>query len=465
MFRLLAGFTFILVLAAACSVDVLGTDGQEPTADSQTTPDGQTHDGQQSPDDQTPDGQTPDGQTPDGGNPHGPQPPEPLPSMEVTTAGGAAVESKTEYVDAVLCLTTTAGRTEAGCRIRGRGNATWNYEKKPYKIKLDEALPLCSMPADKDWVLLAEYCDKSLMRTMWMCTLSEAVGMPYTISFHHIELTLNGEYLGIYLLAEQVEKDRNRVDIAKDGFIIEDDHYWWQEPLSFSTPHRGQFTFKYPDADDEEITSSSESYFYIRDRLLSLEDALYGPDFRDPEQGYRAWLDVDTFVKWYLVNELLCNYDPNLYYVMPTRGARLMMYPLWDFEWSLGLAGRAPSGVGWASPPLTSPVDIDLWSREKYFKRLFQDPAFVEDVRTQWATLKSSLPEVKERVRKAAETISVAQNHNFERWPILDQYVAVGLIALGSWEAEVAYLENFFDRRVAWFDKFITEFGAEKPND
>lgn len=439
----LALLATIIVLAAACSGDVISIDWREPT-----------HDGQQ----------TNDGSTPDGSNPDKPQQPAPLPSLEITTAGGAAIESKRESVDAVFHLTTPGSQTEARGRIRGRGNATWTYEKKPYKIKLDESLSLCGMPANRDWVLLAEYCDKSLLRTMWMCALSDAVGMPYTIRFQYIELTLNGEYLGIYLLSEQIEKARNRVNIADDGYIIEDDHYWGDEPLSFTNTQGKRYTFKYPDAKDEEITRVSESYYFIRDYVRNMEETLYGPSFCDPEQGYRAWLDVDTFVKWYLANELLGNYDPNFYYVMPTRGARLMMYPLWDFEWSLGLAGRAANGLGWAEPPFESPADIEIWSRDKYFERLFQDPAFVDEVRAQWATLKLSLPDVKDRVRKAAETISVAQKHNFERWPILDQYVSVGLIALGSWEAEVDYLEDFFDRRVAWFDTFITEFGSEKPN-
>ena len=428
----LAVLVTIVLLAAACSGDVIIIDGSDPT--------------------------------PDGGKPDEPQLPLPLPSLDIATAGGAAVESKEDYVNATFSLTTGEGSIETGGRIRGRGNAIWTYEKKPYKIKLDASQSLCGMPANRDWVLLADYCDKSLLRTMWMCALSEAVGMPYTIRFQYVELTLNGDYLGIYLLAEQVKKGSNRVDIAEDGYIIEDDHYWAQEPLYFSTTNGGRYTFKYPDAGDEEITRVSESFFYIRDFMRELEEALYGADFRDRERGYSAWLDVDTFVKWYLVNELLCNYDPNFYYVLPTRGARLMMYPLWDFEWSLGLAGRAASGMGWAEPPFVSPADIELWSREKYFARLFQDPAFVDEVRTQWALLKNSLPEVKDKVQKAAESISVAQKHNFERWPVLDQYVSVGLIALGSWEAEVAYLEEFFDRRAAWFDTFISEFGSKKPN-
>ena len=387
-----------------------------------------------------------------------------LPTLDVTTAGGAAIASKNEYVEATFVWNDGEDHFSAPGKIRGRGNATWTYEKKPYRVKFEQKQSVCGFAADKVWVLLAEYCYKSLMRTTWMRGLSEAVGMPYTINCRHIELTVNGSYEGIYLICDHVEKASGRINIEDDGFIIEDDHYWAQEPLSFSS-RQGFYTFKYPDADDEEITRVSESYYFIRDFVKGMEDALYSPGFSNPESGYRAWLDVDTFVKWYLVNELLGNYDPNFYYVLPTRQARLMMYPLWDFEWSLGLAGRAANGIGWASPPFVSPVDIEIWSREKYFARLFQDPYFVGEVRKQWSDLKPKLPDFKATMHSVAESISVAQEANFERWPILDQYIAVGLIALGSWEAEVDYLEDFFDRRVAWFDGFITNYTSGSTSD
>ena len=122
----LALLATIIVLAAACSGDVISIDWREPT-----------HDGQQ----------TNDGSAPDEGKPDVPQQPAPLPSLEITTAGGAAIESKRESADAVFRLTTPGSQTEARGRIRGRGNATWTYEKKPYKIKLDESLSLYTAKA------------------------------------------------------------------------------------------------------------------------------------------------------------------------------------------------------------------------------------------------------------------------------------------------------------------------------
>ena len=387
--------------------------------------------------------------------------------LVITTDSGRQPDSKEEYVSAVFSLTEAPESEQFTVRghIRGRGNATWTYDKKPYRIELDARKSLGSLHPDRDWILLADYCDKSMLRTAYMMELAKMAGVPYPLRYRHIEVTLNGDYLGLYVLTESIERSAHRVDIPEEGFIIENDNYWSMEPLYFSTRRLGYYTFKYPNARKEEIIRIDDNYKYIRSFMTDLEEALYGADFRDPQKGYRAFIEPTSFARWYLVNELLCNYDPNLYYVLEHRGGLLKMGPCWDNEWSLGLAGRKEHGLGWAEPPATSPVDIDLWSNEKIFKRLFDDPYFVELVRSEWAALKPKLPGFRAIICEVAESISEAQQRNFERWPVLDEYVSVGLVALGSWEAEIAYAADFFDRRVAWFDDFIANFSREKDKE
>lgn len=379
--------------------------------------------------------------------------------LEITTDDLKEITSKGEYTDATFSLTGVPEKEQFTVRgrIRGRGNATWTYEKKPYRINLDEKRSIGGLPADRDWTLLAEYTDKSLLRNTYLYELARMAGVPYPVRYRHIEVTLNGEYLGIYLLAECIERSGHRIDIGEEGFIIENDNYWADEPLHFYVRHTGYYTFKYPDADREEITRIDDNYKYIKKFMESLDEALYGKDFTNPELGYRAYIDVKSFARWYLVNELLGNYDPNYYYVLPHKGAKLQMGPCWDGEWCLGLAARQQHGLGWAEPPATSPLDIELWRNEKFFARLFQDPYFLSEVRSEWAAIKPKLPGFKAIIREIAESIAEAQERNFERWPLLDEYVSVGLVALGSWEAETTYAADFFDRRVAWFDNYIAQ--------
>ena len=101
--------------------------------------------------------------------------------------------------------------------IRGRGNSTWELDKKPYKIKLDKGQNLLGMGKNKHWVLLANRLDQSLLRNRIISYLGTAFGMPYTPKMLPVELVINGEYYGSYLLAEQVRVDKNRVDIDELG--------------------------------------------------------------------------------------------------------------------------------------------------------------------------------------------------------------------------------------------------------
>ena len=377
-----------------------------------------------------------------------------VPVISIDVEDGLNIESKDEYLN--VNITISEGDEvvlSASGRAKGRGNATWGYEKKPYKIKFDEKHSLFGFAANKDWVLLAEYCDKSLMRTAYMCELAQTVGLPYPIHYRHVQLYLNGEYVGMYVLTDQVEKKKNRVDIADDGFLFENDNYFWEEPLNFVTHYREYwYTFKYPDPEDGEIVSGDDNYNFITGFMNDFEAALYGDDFKDPERGYRKYLDVRIFAKWFLVQELTANLEPNMYYVLPSRDAKLQISPVWDAEWSLGLAYREDEYSGWGALPTQPDRYQAIWSKWKYFGRLFEDEYFVDVVRQEWEALQPELPAFKDRMAAVAGSISEGQVMNFQRWQILGWHVSVGLICMGTWEKEVEYVREFFADRVEWLD-------------
>ena len=378
-------------------------------------------------------------------------------TISIKTENGSAVPSdKTQSIRCeVKVVAAEDGSTESAGpgEIHGRGNATWGYEKKPYKFKFDEKKPVCGFPANRDWVLLAMYCDKSLLRETFMHTLSETVGMPYTIRHQYVDFILNGESLGVYLLTEQVEQAKDRVPADKDGFIIELDNYWNKEPLSIATDRGHHFTFKYPKPGKGNIVEGDESYRYILDYMNRFEKAIYGSDFKDPTKGYRAYVDASTYAKWFLVQELCGNLDTNFYMTLRNRSSKLEAMPMWDCEWSFGLAAAGTNG--WASPPTKPIVNGSLRQSTTYINRMLKDPYFVDLVKTEWASLKPKLPGMKIKLRETMKYIEKAQASNFRRWPILDKYVSVGLIHLGSWEAEVDYVFDFFDQHSAWFDEWI----------
>ena len=384
-----------------------------------------------------------------------PEAPYSAPVMWLEVEGMKPIVSKDDYVNVTVSILDGYEIifSETG-RAKGRGNATWGYPKKPYKVKFDDKQSLFGFAENKEWVLLAEYCDKSLMRTAYMCELAQTVGLPYPIHYRHVQLSLNGKYIGMYVLTDQVEKKKDRVDIADDGFLFENDNYFWEEPLNFMTACREYwYTFKYPDPEDGEIAEGDENYRYITGFMNDLEAALYGEDFKDPAVGYRKYIDVEAFAKWYLVQELTANLEPNMYYVLPSRGSKLQIGPVWDAEWSLGLAAREDEYASWEGLPAQPDREQAIWSRWKYFGRLFEDEYFVSVVRMEWEKLQPKLPAFQEKMAAVADGIREGQIMNFQKWNILNQHVSVGLVNLGSWEKEVEYVEEFFADRVEWLDE------------
>ena len=389
--------------------------------------------------------------------------PEPTPEQMVVPVvilnveDGKNIESKDEYLNVEVTIYEGENMTlSATGRAKGRGNATWSYEKKPYKIKFDEKQSPCGFAANKDWVLLAEYCDKSLMRSAYMFELARTVGLPYPQNYRHVQLYLNNQYVGLYLLTDQVEKKSNRVDIEDDGFLFENDNYYFMEPLQFQTTHRQYwYTFKHPDAEDGEIVKGDDNYNYISGFMNDFEAALYGDNFKDPEIGYRKYIDVECFAKWFLVQELIANLEPNMYYVLPTRGAKLQIAPVWDAEWSMGLAYRPDEVTGWVLPPQQPDRYQAIWSQWKYFGRMFEDDYFVSVVQAEWEKLKPLLPAFQSKVAQVAENIRDEQITNFGKWQILGKYISVGLINFSTWDEELNYVKQFFADRITWLDSYI----------
>lgn len=358
-----------------------------------------------------------------------------------------------------ICNTPANGIINAPATIKVRGNATAGYPKKPFKIKFTEKATPFGYNSNKDWVLLAEYSDKSLLRTSWMNEVSKAVGMPYTPAYRQVELYLNGDYRGVYVFTDHIEQAKHRIDINDDGFIIQNDNALSDELFYFTTQRQKyNYTFKYPDPDDGEIAPGDENYNYIVDFMNNFETALYSDTFSDAETGYRAYIDPVTFAKWYIVFEVTHNYEPNLYFVMHHKGAKLQMYPAWDGEWSMGLAYRPEAYGGWVRWPDGEPkLDDVFWSRGKYLARLFQDPYFVGLVKTEWEKFKPRISEVKQAMGGIVKKLEDAQEDNFRRWPILnaETHIGIGLVAFDTWKEEVDYTFDVFETRIETIEAYL----------
>ena len=155
------------------------------------------------------------------------------------------------------------------------------------------------------------------------------------------------------------------------------------------------------------------------------------------------------------MQELIANLEPNMYYVLPTRGAKLQIAPVWDAEWSMGLAYRPDEVTGWVLPPQQPDRYQAIWSQWKYFGRMFEDDYFVSVVQAEWEKLKPLLPAFQSKMAQVAENIRDEQITNFGKWQILGKYISVGLINFSTWDEELNYVKQFFADRITWLDSYI----------
>ena len=229
------------------------------------------------------------------------------PTIYVETENNVEITSKEDYVRATLRYVDDSGvKLYDALGIRGRGNSTWGFEKKPYRIKFDKKQEFLGpdKAKAKSWTLLANYADKSLIRNAVAACIGEFAGRPSNASF--VDLVLNGEYLGCYQVSDQMEIREKRVDITEQedpmtdtsdisgGYFLEVDGFAYQEPAYFVTARGVAVTIKSP---DDEIIDQRQ-IAYIRDHMNKFENALFSDDFTDPEKGYRQYVDSLTLASW-----------------------------------------------------------------------------------------------------------------------------------------------------------------------
>ncbi len=377
---------------------------------------------------------------------------------------------------------------QAGLHVRGNSSAE-EYPKKSYALETrdtaneDLDVSLLGLPAEEDWVLHGPYADKTLMRNALIYRWSNSIGF-YASRTVFVELWLedggdaldDGDYQGVYVLMEKIKRDEVRVDLAdldpedltepdiSGGYLLKRDWIEEGDPASFlRTPvYRDELVLVDPDG--TEITAEQRSW--LTDWFGQVETALDGPDFTDPETGYAAWLDVDSFIDHSLIAELGRSVDA---YVLSTwlykdREGPLTMGPVWDYNGGLGNADYfgAEDPEGWHYENEEFPADNPRGFA--WYERLLEDPAFRASYAARWAELRQGplatevlLADIDAWEAKLAGPAA----RNFERWEVLGEYVwpnAGGFEERDSFAAEVAYLRDWVEARTAWMDEALLGF-------
>lgn len=223
-------------------------------------------------------------------------------------------------------------------KMKGRGNATWTYSKKPYQVKFNESISMLGMKKSKTWLFITNYTDGSLTRSATFYKLAQDLGINYAVEFETADVYINGKYNGTYLVTSKVEKDVNRVDITKNDSLIEIDNY--VDTYQFtSNISKHKFTIKYPDLEDESSEIQNEKIKSNKILIDNLENKIYDPNVSYEELS--KIIDMESFAKAYWIFEISENYDA-MYgstYIY-TKDNLIHMGPMWDFDNTLNMLSK-----------------------------------------------------------------------------------------------------------------------------
>lgn len=374
-----------------------------------------------------------------------------MPVISIDTEDGLDISSKTEYKGCVITVNDTVTQNHvlwADAQIKGRGNSTWNMEKKPYKIKFNMKQDLFGYGGAKDWVLLNNHIDKSLMRNFLAYRLAGAMSdLECAPDCELVEVYLNGRYDGVYLLCEQVEVNEHRVEVEKDpisadtGYLVEMDG--WSDVVQVYVPDSlnkdRRYTIKSPDSD---IINADQKGFiesYLKECIRVLSEGSY--------TEASSLIDIESFAQAYIIFELFKNPDVDYssFYMYKEANGKLFFGPVWDFDMCMGNAKHKGGNV--------KKYDY-LWARNTnpWFNGLLGFKEFEQRVAELLDEYEPIFEQELTRYYKEAYENRGAYEQNFVRWKVMNICVSFEppeIVALGSWEKNVewtkTYLKNSFD--------------------
>ena len=379
-----------------------------------------------------------------------------LPTLRINTPDGKDIDSKEKYVmKCEALLTDKDGKRDLYglAAVKGRGNSTWWPPKKPYALHFHSAQSVLGRPKANTWTLLANYHDTTLIRNdlaLWMGR--EMSRLDFTPDAAFIYLHLNRKYRGIYQICEKLKVGPNRVQVGADGFLLEIDSKATEDDVTFPTAHlrpEAVINIKEP----EEIAVGDENYEYIKGYVTAFEEALFSDDFTDEEKGYRKYIDEDSFVEWYLVNEIAKNCDAKLWtscYMSLRRGEKLKMGPLWDFDVAFGGFWETDFGITVLNVPTGFYIMEASW-----YKQLFKSPTFVAKVKNRFADYFRDRQLIYDRIDASAAQVKPQIYNENLLWGRVCQPEASQRKVEDCYDDLIDRLKAWIEVRMLWLNEHI----------
>ena len=411
-----------------------------------------------------------------------------LPRIEINTLSRVEIPDEPKIDASIRVIEDDAISYEGKIAIEIRGSSSQLFPKKGYGFETRDAsnidldVSLLGFPEEEDWVLHGPYSDKTLIRNVLIYDLAREMNQ-YASRTKFVALHINEQSNGVYVFMEKLKRDKARIDINKlkadenegedltGGYILKidkSDQEGYTDQNSFSsefgasldrTGNPINFLFEYPKVSD--ITSQQRTYIstYIGD----FEAALASDDFADPVRGYAAYVDIDSFVDFFICNELSNNVDGYRIstYMHKDKNEKLKMGPIWDFNIAFGNANYCGGDATdvWAYKFNDRCPDDDL-SVPFWWGRLLEDPVFVDRLKGRWSVLRSSILTNTAMLNKVDEyrtllSDSGAVQSNFNTWPTFGIYIWPNAFVGDNYAEEIDYLKNWISDRTIWLDNSI----------
>jgi hypothetical protein len=363
--------------------------------------------------------------------------------------------------------------------IEYRGSSSMMFPKKNFGLETrtpagdDSAVSLLGMPKESDWVLHGPYSDKSLVRNFLAYDLARNMGH-YAPRTKFCEMFIDGQYQGVYVMLEKIKRDSSRVAISKletdyvsghaltGGYIIKIDRSadgsytdgWFSPFIGTGNSSQGPFfAYHYPKWQD--IVQKQKDY--IRQKITTFELALQGAQYRDPYIGYRAFIDVNSFIDYFILVEMSKNTDgfrlsTFLHKDRDDRDPLIHMGPVWDYDLAFGNANYldAFNTYGW-----NYIIPSDGWGTPFWWSKLISDPYFANLLNCRWHSLRQDVlseTSLMELINVYLGAIDSAGYRNFDKWPIHGVYIWPNQFFGNSYEEDIAYMKQWILDRIAWMD-------------
>lgn len=381
-----------------------------------------------------------------------------LPVVSLTTETFRDVASRTDYIRGTIRIADCEEEYQLdkmAMEIRGRGNSSWNFQKKSYRLRLSEKQNLLGLGkgAAKSWVLLANHADQSLLRNHITIEFARKLkGIDFMPATRSVDLYLNGEYRGVYLLCEQIEVGKDRVNISenpesiKTGYFLEMTHYAC-EPL-FTV---GDIAYEIKN----DLSTSETLRKQQQAHIQMVIQRCYTAVCRGDEAVVRSLIDVDSAVDTYIVEELFKNKDDGwdsfyFYYDAGKEYDRLHFGPIWDFDLTGGNTDNGGDLVEGLWAGASECITDNFWYIE-----LMEQEWFRQLVRDRWNELRSEINQIPGRIIAKADAHTAAYARNFEKWPIFGHWINQQppiIMSFTTYEEHYRYYATWMQQRITWLD-------------